>query len=286
MFPRLVACAPQRYTLPLRSRAIAVALLLACTLPCFAKKKKVVPLTTLPPQTVELSQPPSIVATQSCANWAWAAGVETMLRDRGVDLKQDYWVMKANGGTLCVDDLGSLDKLADAVSGDYVLDDGAHVTVTAHAVTGPPAENIDDYIAALQQQRTVVIFLRGRAYLLRGLVYTERIAPNGHRGFELRELRLIDPTVPAAAEQRYVNFVRDKDETADIDGAFNLSISTPEATDWLRRKTATPAPPATDWLREGDRYVPPPTDWTHGDVKSSPPPPAPTGPPPSSAPPQ
>ena len=267
----------------MRRHAIAVILLLACASPSFAKKKKVVPLTTLPPQTVELSQPPSIVATQSCANWAWAAGVETMLRDRGVDLKQDYWVMKANGGTLCVDDLGSLDKLADAVSGDYVLDDGSHIAITAHAVTGPPAENLDDYIAALQQQRTVVIFLRGRAYLLRGLVYTERIAPNGHRGFELRELRLIDPTAPAAAEQRYVTFDREKDQMTGLDGAFDLSISTPEGTDWLRRKTVNSTPPATDWLREGDRYVPPSTDWNHGDVKSSPPPSTPTGPPPAAA---
>src|SRR3954465_16012766 len=50
-------------------------------------------------------------ARQNCENWAMAAGLETMLQRQNVPLDQSFWVMRLNGGELCVDDLPTIDPL-------------------------------------------------------------------------------------------------------------------------------------------------------------------------------
>ena len=49
-----------------------------------------------------------VIAKQNCENWALAAGLETLLQEQNVALDQNFWVMRLNGGELCVDNLPTI----------------------------------------------------------------------------------------------------------------------------------------------------------------------------------
>src|SRR5438445_5323377 len=96
-----------------------------------------------PDQTADLASETKLnTAKQSCENWAVAAGLETMLQRQNVQLDQSFWVMRLNGGELCVNDTPTIDALTQAVNKEFVLDDGRHVRLEIHFQPGPPV-NID-----------------------------------------------------------------------------------------------------------------------------------------------
>src|SRR5436305_6447740 len=81
-----------------------------------------------PDQTADLAAETKLnIAKQNCENWAVAAGLETMLQRQNVPLDQSFWVMRLNGGALCVDDTPSIDALKLVVNHNFVLDDCRHV---------------------------------------------------------------------------------------------------------------------------------------------------------------
>src|SRR5215813_1534783 len=89
-----------------------------------------------PDQTADLSSGVKMVtAKQNCENWALAAGVETMLQLQKVALDQNFWVMRLNGGELCLDKLPTIDALSQVVNKEFVLDDGRHVRLETHFVS-------------------------------------------------------------------------------------------------------------------------------------------------------
>ena len=101
----------------LRRIAILVALFcVALGLYAGGKKKPQQAYQVLPDQTADLLASSLVTARQNCENWAVAAGLESMLRAQNVTLSQNFWVMRLNGGELCVDTLPSMDKVADAVN--------------------------------------------------------------------------------------------------------------------------------------------------------------------------
>jgi hypothetical protein len=74
-----------------------------------------------PDQTADLAADAKLnTAKQSCENWAMAAGLETMLQRQNVPLDQSFWVMRLNGGELCVDETPTIDALKLAVNRDFV----------------------------------------------------------------------------------------------------------------------------------------------------------------------
>ena len=175
-----------------------------------------------PDQTADLAADTKLnTAKQSCENWAMAAGLETMLQRQNVPLDQSFWVMRMNGGELCVDDAPTIDALKLVVNRDFVLDDGRHVRLEVQFTPGPPV-SIDPIIAGLKLQQVSLLLWRGHPYYLTGLTYDERIGRDGTRYFEVKEIRLANtyPKLPG------VTFQKGRDDPAEIQGILSVSATT------------------------------------------------------------
>lgn len=159
-------------------------------------------------------------AKQSCENWAMAAGLETMLQRQNVPLDQSFWVMRLNGGELCVDDAPTIDALKLVVNRDFVLDDGRHVRLEIQFTPGPPV-SIDPIIAGLKSQQVTLLLWRGHPYYLTGLTYDERIGRDGTRYFEVKEIRLAN----TYAKLPGVTFQKGRDDPAEIQGILSVSAT-------------------------------------------------------------
>jgi hypothetical protein len=162
-----------------------------------------------------------IPAKQSCENWAMAAGLETMLQQQNVALDQSFWVMRLNGGELCVDDMPSIDALKLVVNRDFVLDDGRHVRLEIRFEPGPPI-SVDSLIAGLKLQQVTLLLWRGHPYYLTGITYDERIGRDGTRFFEVKEIRLAN----TFAKLPGVTFQKGRDDPAEIQGILSVSVTT------------------------------------------------------------
>ncbi len=174
----------------------------------------------------------AVTAAQKCPNWAWAAGVETLLRALGVELRQHFWVQKAGGGELCTP-LGNWETLARLLPGEYVLDDGRKVRLEARYAVGPPTVP-DDLIAAIRQGRSVVMGWRGSVYMLHGVVFDEYISLTGVRRFEVREMMLTNLLI-AEGDERTATFLKGRDDPAEIAGTLEISATEIKPPDWLRK---------------------------------------------------
>jgi hypothetical protein len=174
-----------------------------------------------PDQTADLAAETKLsTAKQNCENWAIAAGLETMLQRQNVALDQSFWVMRLNGGELCVDDLPTIDALKLVVNRDFVLDDGRHVRLEIQFTPGPPV-SIDSVIAGLKLQQVTLLLWHGHPYYLTGMTYDERIGRDGTRFFEVKEIRLANtyPKLPG------VMFQKGRDDPAEIQGILSVSAT-------------------------------------------------------------
>lgn len=173
-----------------------------------------------PDQTADLpSGIKMVTAKQDCENWAMAAGVETMLARQNVALDQSFWVMRLNGGELCLDKPPSIDALSQVVNREFVLDDGRHVRLEVRFVPGPPV-NIDAVIAGLKLQQVSLLLWQGHPYYLTGVTYDERIGRDGTRFFEVKEMRLAN----TFAKQPGVTFQKGRDNPNDIAGILTVAV--------------------------------------------------------------
>lgn len=171
-------------------------------------------------QTADLVPAKMSAARENCENWALAAGLETMLQRQNVALDQSFWVMRLNGGELCVPELPSMDALAQVVNKEFVLDDGRHVRLELHFVPGAPVD-IGAVIAGLKQQQLSLLLWHGHPYYLSGVTYDERIGRDGSRVFVVKELRLAD----TYAKQPGITFQRERDNADEIAGILTVSVS-------------------------------------------------------------
>jgi hypothetical protein len=172
-----------------------------------------------PDQTAELKSAKLVTAKQSCENWALAAGLETMLADKGVALDQSFWVMRLNYGEVCAD-LPSMDALAKVVDDEFVLDDGRHVRLELQYTDGAPGR-VDSIIAGLQQQQAALMIWRGHPYYISGVTYDEYIGRDGGRLFEIKELRLAN----TFAGKPGVAFERGRDDAGEIQEIVTVSVN-------------------------------------------------------------
>ena len=82
-----------------------------------AQKKQQQSYYLKPDQSVDLASDSKLItAKQNCENWALAAGLETMLQQQSVTLNQNFWVMRLNGGELCLTDSPAIEALAQVVT--------------------------------------------------------------------------------------------------------------------------------------------------------------------------
>jgi hypothetical protein len=176
-----------------------------------------------PDQTADLAAETKLnTAKQSCENWAIAAGLETMLHRQNVSLDQSFWVMRLNGGELCLSDMPTIEALTQAVDKEFVLDDGRHVRLEIHFEPGPPA-NVDPVIAGLKRQQVTLLLWRGHPFYLTGVTYDERIGRDGTRFFEVKEIRLAN----TFAKLPGVTFQKGRDDPAEIQGILSVTASVP-----------------------------------------------------------
>jgi hypothetical protein len=175
-----------------------------------------------PDQTADLAAETKLnTAKQNCENWAVAAGLETMLQRQNVQLDQSFWVMRLNGGELCVDDTPTIDALRLVVDREFILEDGRHVRLEIQFTPGPPV-SIDSVIAGLKLQQVTLLLWRGHPYYLTGVTYDERIGRDGTRFFEVKELRLAN----TYAKLPGVTFQKGRDDPAEIQGILSVSATT------------------------------------------------------------
>jgi hypothetical protein len=170
-------------------------------------------------QTVDLNSPKLTIAKQDCENWAVAAGLESMLKQQGVTLDQNFWVMRISGGEVCAPEVPSADSLSGVVNSEFVLENARHVNLELNYVAGAPT-NIDAVVMALKQQRLSLLLLRGHPYYLTGVTYDEFINADGARTFVLTELRLAD----TFAHHPETTFVKGRDSADDIGGWISVSV--------------------------------------------------------------
>ncbi len=200
--------------------AILFLLLLALSLQA-ADKKQQQSYYLKPDQSADLARDTKLItAKQSCENWALAAGLETMLRQQNVALDQNFWVMRMNGGELCLSNLPTIEALTQAVNKEFVLDDGRHVRLEIHFTPGPPV-SVDPVIAGLKLQQVTLLLWRGHPYYLTGLTYDERIGRDGTRFFEVKEIRLAN----TFAKLPGVTFEKGRDDPGEIQGILSVTIT-------------------------------------------------------------
>jgi hypothetical protein len=173
-----------------------------------------------PGLTADLQPVKFTTAKQECENWAFAAGVESVLRRQGVDLNQNFWVMRLHGGELCTPDPPTMDALAKVINDEFVLDDGRHVRLELRFVPGAPAD-IDSVIAALQRQEPTLLVWRGHPYYLTGITYDEYVGRDGMKMFDVKELRLANTYAGLPGR----SFEKGRDDPAEIDGILNVSVT-------------------------------------------------------------
>jgi len=183
-----------------------------------------------PEQTAEIADLMSATAKQKCENWGWAAGLETILKQQRVNIPQNYWVIKADGGEVCKEQMPKLEALSKLITGAYQLDDGRKVRLEAAAVTGAPTD-MDSMIDAPRHGRPMLFVWKGHPYVYRGLIYNEMIAANGQHGFDVRQVELLDPFFDTA-EKQIALFDREKDDPNDINGLMDVVVTPIEGTNW------------------------------------------------------
>ena len=190
-----------------------------------------IPLQVRPGQLVDVPSFTATVAAQKCKDWAWAAAIDTVLGLQGVKLGQKYWITKLHGGELCDDDFRSFENLPRLIEGEYTRADDSKARVSASYAPGAPT-NVDDMIVAMRRGRPLILFWKGHAYVLSGLVYDEYIAPSGQRIFEVREMKLRDPYFSGG--KQFVTFVKGTDDAKDIDGVMQVTVTPIEQQPWQR----------------------------------------------------
>jgi hypothetical protein len=173
-----------------------------------------------PDQTLDLASPKMVMAKQNCENWGLAAGLETMLQKQNVSLDQTFWVMHLNYGELCVDRLPDMNRVAEVVDQEFVLDDARHVRLELHFLPGAPTD-VDSILAALQRQQPTLFLWRSHFYYLTGVTYDERIGRDGTRNFEVKEIRLAD----TFAGQPGATFQKGRDDLSEIGGIVSVSVA-------------------------------------------------------------
>lgn len=160
-------------------------------------------------------------ADRDCGNWGWAAGVVDMARAQGVRLDQQYLVDRLYGGSLCLDEPGDIDQLAQAISHDYILPDGQKFSLQAQFTPGAPTQ-ADPLIVSVRQSTPVMLLWRNHAYLLVGLEWDEYIAPTGNKMFMINQLQLFDPT--SNGKDRELSFLRGRDNPDDLNGQLTVTL--------------------------------------------------------------
>lgn len=166
-----------------------------------------------------------VAAAQRCDNYAWAAAVEMVLKQKQVNIPQRDWVMKAYGGYKCISPLSTsaYSDLLRYIDGDYALTPERKVRIEAEFAPGAPTA-ADPFILSFRASEPLILLWNGKPYVWYGLVYDEYVHPNGNKMFEMLELKLLDP-LAKTKETQAVSFVKGKDDANQIEGVIRIAVN-------------------------------------------------------------
>ena len=170
----------------------------------------------------EVKDVPRLHADQACANFSWAAALAAVLAKQNAEIKQDFWMDKYYGGAVCLDQIGSPDDLIRKAQGDYVLDDGRHVTITMTYHAGVPA-NAEAYLVPIMRDEILILFIDGNAEPLVGAMWDEYRSPRGERMIDLKELHVLDPL--ASEEKQRIILDMTGDDVQRITGYMKVQAT-------------------------------------------------------------
>lgn len=206
-------------------RKLVPTLLLCLTLviPTFAddKKNKFV-MNKNPDQWIELSRVADVVAEQPCGNWAWAAGLESILRRQKVELDQRFWILKLNGGLACLPSAGTFENLKKQIDGEYVLADGRKVRIEIYYRKSLPPTT-DALILPMAQGRPYMIWWKNQPYLVKGATWDEFIYQTGQKLVEIKTLKLVNTLEKGT--KRDIIFDRTTDDTNQLSATFDAVVT-------------------------------------------------------------
>lgn len=197
--------------------------------PADDKKKNKFVMGKNPDQWVELARVADVKAEQPCPNWAWAAGMEAILRRQKVELDQRYWVMKVNGGLVCLPSPGSMEDLKRRIDGEYILGDKRKVRLEVRYRESLP-ETTDALLLPLALGRPYLMWWKGQPYLVKGATWDEFLYQTGQKLVEIRTLKMIN-TLESGAK-RDVIFDREKDDTNDLSPMFDVVVTELDFNPW------------------------------------------------------
>ena len=198
-------------------RISILAIVFCCSSLAFAGKKHGLSLTKLPTATAEIKSLSIPTAKQKCPNWAWAVTVEMMLARQGVDIKQTDWIMKANGGELCIESTPVLEDVKRVVTGNYVQPDGSKIHISGIVTKG--ATDVGYLVGSLREERPLLILYGGRVLVLQSMIYDEYIYPNNQRMFDVVKMTLVDPLGGAP-----VVYEKTNDDPMLVEGIFEVRV--------------------------------------------------------------
>jgi hypothetical protein len=207
------------------SRCTAVLLLVSALL--FATDKKKAPQSYVKPdQFVEIPDAANSFAVAEkpdCANYGWAAAVNTLLAPDKVTMPQSYWVVKTSGGDRCYPQIDDPVALTRGITGDYSLENSRRIKLSAEYTPGVPT-NMDPLVVGLIHKRTAIILFDHRIMLLQSVKYDEILRTYTEKYVYAKEIRLIDPMQPVGSKGRVVVFSRETDDPARFQGVITLNV--------------------------------------------------------------
>ena len=167
----------------------------------------------------EVKDVPPMAATQACNNFSWAASLAEVLAKQDAEIKQDFWLDKYYGGSVCLDEIGSPDDLIRKGDGEYILDDGRHVALKLTYHAGLPV-NASDFLVPIMKDEILILFVEGEAEPLVGAMWDEYKSKRGERMIDLKELHALDPF--ASEDKQRVIFDMTGDDAQRITGYMKV----------------------------------------------------------------
>lgn len=168
---------------------------------------------------------------EDCPSARWARFVGAATSRQGLGMPEEFWHGRLFGNFHCIENVGP-DRVAEAMPGDYTMDDGSrHKIAVVRNRTLPDPESI---VFAHKNGEMMVLVWKGRPYILHGYDTVRHLnqpnvgawapgAPSTIRiqsQIQLKTLRLLDPV---AGE--FATFDSSVDKVSDISFSFYVYVT-------------------------------------------------------------
>ena len=172
---------------------------------------------TYKPETVRVSDLPTLLARSHDPSDVLLTSLDTILHDREVCCGKDSALEDSAQRA----DPASLRDVAAKLQGRHLLSDGRPIMVNATYIA-PDAINANLLIETLQQKHAMLLLWKSHLYVLYGATYVVDFDPNsGAVSYNVRTLLLVDARY--SDSRRIVEFNRETDDWSKVQGVVWIS---------------------------------------------------------------